>query len=47
MPCVTSHYTNPKNVFTPKPLNPSPIGEVTTLNNNNEAGHNPTLTFYP
>ena len=28
MPCVKSHYINPKNVFTPKPLNPSPIGEV-------------------
>ena len=24
MPCVKSHYINPKNVFTPKPLNPSP-----------------------
>ena len=28
MLCVKSHYTNPKNVFTPKPLNPSPIGVV-------------------
>ena len=28
MPCVNSHYTKPKNVFIPKPLNPSPIGEV-------------------
>ena len=28
MPCVKSYYTNPKDVFTPKPLNPSPIGEV-------------------
>ena len=28
MPCVTSHYTNPKNVFTPKPLNLSPKGGV-------------------
>ena len=28
MPCVKIHYTNPKNVFPPKPLNPSPIGEV-------------------
>ena len=28
MPCVTSNYTNPKNVFTPKPLNPSPKMEV-------------------
>ena len=25
MPCVKSHYINPKNVFTSKPLNPSPI----------------------
>ena len=23
MPCVKSHYTNPKNVYSPKPLNPS------------------------
>ena len=28
MPCAKRHYTNPKNVFTPKPLNASPIGEV-------------------
>ena len=28
MLCVKSHYINPKNVFTPKALNPSPIGEV-------------------
>ena len=28
MPCVKSHYINPKNVFTHKPLNPSRIGEV-------------------
>ena len=26
MPCVKSQYTNPKNVFTPKPIYPSPIG---------------------
>ena len=28
MPCVKSHYTNPKNVFPPKPPNPSEKGEV-------------------
>ena len=28
MPCIKRHYINPKNVFTPNPLNPSPMEEV-------------------
>ena len=26
MPCVKRHYTNPKNLFTPKPLNQTKLG---------------------
>ena len=42
--CVKSHYTNPKNVFTPKPLNPSPIGEVACHGLEWHSGQCPTLT---
>ena len=45
MPCVTSHYTNPKNVFTPKLLNPSPIGEVACHGLEWHSGPCPTLTL--
>ena len=45
MPCVTSHYTNPKNVFTPKPLNPSPIGEVACHGLEWHSGPCPTVTY--
>ena len=44
MPCVKSHYINPKNVFTPKPLNPSPIGEVACHGLEWHSGPCPTLT---
>ena len=44
MPCVKSHYTNAKNVFTPKPLNPSPIGEVACHGLEWHSGPCPTLT---
>ena len=44
MPYVKSHYTNPKNVFTPKPLNPSPIGKVACHGLEWHSGPCPTLT---
>ena len=44
MPCVTTHYTNPKNVFTSKLLNPSPIGEVACHDLEWHSGPCPTLT---
>ena len=44
MPCVKRYYTNPKNVFTPKPLNPSPIGEVACHGLEWHSGRCPTLT---
>ena len=44
MPCVKSHYTNPKNVFTPKPLNASPIGGVACHGLEWYSGPCPTLT---
>ena len=44
MPFVKSHYTNPKNVFTPKPLNPSPMGEVACHCIEWLSGPCPTLT---
>ena len=43
MPCVKSHYTNPKNVFPPKPLNPSPK-EVPWHGLEWQSGPCPTLT---
>ena len=45
MPCVTSHYINPKNVFIPKPLNPSQIGEVAFHGPEWHSGPCPTLTY--
>ena len=45
MPCVKRHYTNPKNVFTPNPLNPSPIGEVACHGLEWHSGPCPTLTY--
>ena len=45
MPCVKSHYTNPKNVFSPKPLNPSPIREVACHGLEWHSGPCPTLTY--
>ena len=45
MPCVTSHYTNPKNVFTPKPLNPSPKRGVACHGLEWHSGPCPTLTY--
>ena len=45
MPCVKSQYTNPKNVFTPKPLNPSPIGKVACHGLEWHSGPCPTLTY--
>ena len=45
MPCVKIHYTNPKNVFTPKPLNPSPMGEVACHGLEWHSGPCPTLTY--
>ena len=44
MPCVTSHYINPKNVFTPKPLNPSPKKDVACDGLEWHSGPCPTLT---
>ena len=44
MPCVTSQYTNPKSVFTPKPLNPSPIGGAACHHLEWHSGPCPTLT---
>ena len=44
MPCVKSHYTNPKTVFTLKPLNPSPKGEVVCHGLEWHSGSCPTLT---
>ena len=44
MPCVTSHYMNPKNVFTPKPLNPCPMREVACHGLEWHSGPCPTLT---
>ena len=44
MPCAKSHYINPKNVFTPKPLNPSPKGEVACHGLEWHSGPCPTLT---
>ena len=44
MPCVKSHYINPKNVFPPKPLNLSPIGEVAYHGLEWHSGSCPTLT---
>ena len=46
MLCVTSHYTNPKNVFTPKPLNPSPMGEVACHGLEWHSGPCPTLRYF-
>ena len=45
MPYVKSHYINPKNVFTPKPLNPSPLGEVAYHGVEWHSGPCPTLTY--
>ena len=45
MPYVKSHYINPKNVFTPKPLNPSPIGDVSRHGLERHSGPCPTLTY--
>ena len=45
MPCVTSQYTNPKNVFTPKPQNPSPMEEVACHDLEWHSGPCPTLTY--
>ena len=45
MPCVTSQYTNPKNVFAPKPLYPSRIGKVTCHGLEWHSGPCPTLTY--
>ena len=45
MPCVKSHYINPKKVFTPKPLNPSPIGGVACHGLEWHSGRCPTLTL--
>ena len=45
MLCVKSHYTNPKNVFLSKPLNPSPIGEVACHGLEWPSGPCPTLTY--
>ena len=39
MPCVKSHYMNPKNVFTPKPLNPSPMREVRVMAQSDTQDH--------
>ena len=44
MPCVKSHYTNPKNVFPPKPLTPSLMGEVVCHSLEWHSGPCPTLT---
>ena len=45
MPCVKIHYINPKNVFIPKPLNPSPIEEVACHGLEWHSGPCPTLTY--
>ena len=45
MPCVKNPYTNPKKVFTPKPLNPSPMGGVTCHGLEWHSGPCPTLTY--
>ena len=45
MPCVKSHYINPKSVFTPKPLNPNPISEVACDGLEWHSGPCPTLTY--
>ena len=45
MHCVKSQYTNPKNVFTPKPLSPSPMGEVACHGLESHSGPCPTLTY--
>ena len=45
MQCVKSHYINPKNVFSPKPLNPSLIGEVACHGLEWHSGLCPTLPF--
>ena len=45
MPRVKSHYINPKNVFTPKPLNPSPKGEVACHGLGWHSGPCATLTY--
>ena len=39
------HYMNPKNVFTPKPLNPSPVGKVACHGPDWHSGPCPTLTL--
>ena len=44
MPYVKNHYINAKNVFTPKPSNPSPIGEVACHGLEWHSGPCPTLT---
>ena len=44
MPCVKSQFTNPKNVFTPKPINPTLKGEVACHGLEWHAGPCPTLT---
>ena len=44
MSCVKSHYIIPKNVFTPKPLNSSPIGGVACHGLEWHSGPCPTLT---
>ena len=44
MPCVKRHYTNPKNVFPLKPLNPNPKGEVACHGLDRHSGPCPTLT---
>ena len=44
MPCVKSHYANPKNVFTSKPLCPSLIGEVACHGLEYHSGPCSTLT---
>ena len=41
---IKGHYTNPKNVFPPKSLNPSPFGEVACLVLGWHSGPCPTLT---
>ena len=45
MPCVKSHYINPKNVFTPKPPNPSPMWGVACHGLGWHSGPCPILTL--
>ena len=45
MPCVKSHYMNPKNVFTPKPSDPSPKEEVPCHCLEWHSGPCPTRTY--